>query len=53
MGSWRSRQARRPAADVVVNGLDTAKDREAESRRLLDWGFKSFKPFRLFDEGRR
>lgn len=38
---------------VVVNGLPTAKDREAEARRLLEWGFKSFKPFRLFDEGEK
>lgn len=36
---------------LVVGGMETAKEREAESRKLLDWGFKSFKPFRLFDEG--
>ncbi|MGH6832415.1 MAG: D-alanyl-D-alanine carboxypeptidase family protein, partial [Methyloceanibacter sp.] len=36
---------------LVVGGLESAKDREAESRKLLDWGYKSFKPFRLFDEG--
>jgi D-alanyl-D-alanine carboxypeptidase (penicillin-binding protein 5/6) len=36
---------------LVVGGLESAKEREAESRKLLDWGFKSFKPFRLFDEG--
>ncbi|MGH6832536.1 MAG: D-alanyl-D-alanine carboxypeptidase, partial [Methyloceanibacter sp.] len=28
-------------------------DREAEARKLLDWGYKSFKPFRLFDEGQK
>src|SRR5262245_18897245 len=38
---------------LVVGGLESAKDREAESRKLLDWGFKSFKPFRLFDEGQK
>ena len=38
---------------LVVGGLDTAKDREAKSRKLLDWGYKSFKPFRLFDEGQK
>jgi D-alanyl-D-alanine carboxypeptidase (penicillin-binding protein 5/6) len=38
---------------VVIGGLESAKDREAEARRLLDWGFKSFKPFRLFDEGQK
>ena len=36
---------------LVVSGLESAKDREAEARKLIDWGFKSFKPFRLFDEG--
>ena len=36
---------------LVVGGLESAKDREAEARKLFDWGFKSFKPFRLFDEG--
>ena len=36
---------------LVVTGLESAKDREAEARKLIDWGFKSFKPFRLFDEG--
>lgn len=38
---------------VVVTGLESAKEREAEARRLLDWGFKSFRPFRLFDEGQK
>jgi len=38
---------------LVVGGLESAKDREAEARKLLDWGFKSFKPFRLFDEGEK
>jgi serine-type D-Ala-D-Ala carboxypeptidase (penicillin-binding protein 5/6) len=36
---------------LVVNGLDSKKDREEEPRKLLEWGFKSFKPFRLFDQG--
>jgi D-alanyl-D-alanine carboxypeptidase (penicillin-binding protein 5/6) len=36
---------------LVISGLESAKDREAEARRILDWGFKSFRPFRLFDEG--
>jgi len=36
---------------LVVTGLESAKDREAEARKLIDWGFKNFKPFRLFDEG--
>ena len=36
---------------LVVNGLNTKKEREEEPRKLLEWGFKNFKPFRLFDEG--
>jgi D-alanyl-D-alanine carboxypeptidase (penicillin-binding protein 5/6) len=36
---------------VVVAGLESEKDRAAEARKLLDWGFRSFKSFRLFDEG--
>ncbi len=38
---------------LVVAGLESEKDREAEGRRLLDWGFKNFKAFRLFDEGQK
>jgi D-alanyl-D-alanine carboxypeptidase (penicillin-binding protein 5/6) len=38
---------------VVVNGLATPKEREAEARRLIDWGFKNFRPFRLFDAGEK
>jgi D-alanyl-D-alanine carboxypeptidase (penicillin-binding protein 5/6) len=38
---------------LVVNGLDSKKERLNESRRLLEWGFKNFKPFRLFDAGEK
>ena len=38
---------------LVVNGLETKKQRAEEPRKLLEWGFKSFKPFRLFDEGEK
>jgi D-alanyl-D-alanine carboxypeptidase (penicillin-binding protein 5/6) len=38
---------------LVVSGLHTKKEREEEPRRLLEWGFKSFKPFRLFDQGQK
>jgi D-alanyl-D-alanine carboxypeptidase (penicillin-binding protein 5/6) len=38
---------------VVVAGLDNEKGRANEARRLLDWGFRSFKSFRLFDEGQK
>ncbi len=36
---------------LVVTGLESKNDRESEARRLLEWGFKSFKPFRLFNAG--
>ena len=37
---------------LVVNGLNSKQEREGEPRKLIEWGFKSFKPFRLFDQGR-
>jgi D-alanyl-D-alanine carboxypeptidase (penicillin-binding protein 5/6) len=36
---------------VVVNGLATARDRENEARKLLDWGFRAFEPRLLFQAG--
>jgi D-alanyl-D-alanine carboxypeptidase (penicillin-binding protein 5/6) len=36
---------------VVVNGLKTAADRAEESRKLLDWGFRSFDARTLFEPG--
>lgn len=36
---------------VVVNGLATANDRRDETRRLLEWGFRSFAPVKLFKPG--
>lgn len=38
---------------LVVNGLQSKSDRQKEPRRLLDWGFKNFKPFRLFNDGQK
>jgi D-alanyl-D-alanine carboxypeptidase (penicillin-binding protein 5/6) len=38
---------------LVVAGLESAKERQSEARRLLEWGFKNFKPFRLFDKGEK
>ena len=37
---------------VVVNGMKTARDRAAESRKLLEWGFRSFEPHLLFEPGK-
>ncbi|MCL4767687.1 MAG: D-alanyl-D-alanine carboxypeptidase [Hyphomicrobiaceae bacterium] len=36
---------------VVVNGLPTAARRREEAARVLEWGFRSFTEFRIFDEG--
>lgn len=36
---------------VVVAGLKTAKDREEESRKLLEWGFRGFESRPLFAAG--
>jgi D-alanyl-D-alanine carboxypeptidase (penicillin-binding protein 5/6) len=38
---------------LVVTGLEGKNDRESESRRVLEWGFKSFRPFRLFEDGQQ
>ena len=34
---------------AVLNGLATEAERRDEGRRILEWGFKSFAEFRLFD----
>ena len=36
---------------IVVNGLKTASDRSEESRKLLNWGFRSFDARTLFQAG--
>lgn len=36
---------------AVVNGFATQQERRDETQRLLEWGFKSFTEFRLFDPG--
>ncbi|MEL6374363.1 MAG: D-alanyl-D-alanine carboxypeptidase family protein [Pseudomonadota bacterium] len=36
---------------LVVNGLATKQQRKEEGRKLLQWGFRSFKEFKLFDAG--
>jgi len=36
---------------VVVNGLKSKKARGEEGKRLLRWGFRSFKQWKLFDAG--
>jgi D-alanyl-D-alanine carboxypeptidase (penicillin-binding protein 5/6) len=36
---------------IVLNGLETAKARAEEARKLLDWGFTAFAQRRLFEAG--
>lgn len=36
---------------IAVNGLDSERQRANESRRLLDIGFRDFKPYRLLTKG--
>jgi D-alanyl-D-alanine carboxypeptidase (penicillin-binding protein 5/6) len=36
---------------LVVNGLRTARDRSAESRKLIEWGFRAFESRQLFAAG--
>jgi D-alanyl-D-alanine carboxypeptidase (penicillin-binding protein 5/6) len=36
---------------LVVSGLKTANDRANETRKLLDWGFRSFEARQLFAAG--
>jgi D-alanyl-D-alanine carboxypeptidase (penicillin-binding protein 5/6) len=33
---------------LVMSGLKTARDRAAEARKILDWGFRAFEPRQLF-----
>ena len=36
---------------LVVNGLDSSKERARESERLLEWGFREFDNYALFRAG--
>lgn len=36
---------------LVVNGLDSRKDRSREPERLLEWGFRDFNNYALFKAG--
>jgi D-alanyl-D-alanine carboxypeptidase (penicillin-binding protein 5/6) len=36
---------------MVVSGLKTARDRAAESRKLMEWGFRAFEPRQVFAAG--
>lgn len=34
---------------LVINGMENAQDRRNEAVRLIEWGFKGFADFKLFD----
>jgi serine-type D-Ala-D-Ala carboxypeptidase (penicillin-binding protein 5/6) len=36
---------------LAVNGLKSAREREAEARKLLEWGFRAFEGRMLFEKG--
>lgn len=36
---------------VVVSGLESKRERREEGKKLLQWGFRSFQQWKLFDEG--
>lgn len=36
---------------LVVNGLEQLRQRSSESERLLEWGFREFDNYRLFERG--
>ena len=46
-----SARQRKQRLIAVVNGLKSKRERQQEARKLLDWGFRSFKQYKLFDEG--
>ena len=37
---------------LVLNGLESAKQRSRESARLMDWGFREFRNVTMFDTGK-
>lgn len=36
---------------AVVNGMKSKKERHEDARQLLEWGFRNFKSYKLFDDG--
>lgn len=36
---------------AVINGLESKKDRSTESERLIDWAFREFNNYALFESG--
>lgn len=36
---------------LAINGLESARDREGEARKILEWGFRAFRSITAFEEG--
>jgi len=36
---------------TVMSGMTSKRQRAEEARKILDWGFRAFEKFKLFDEG--
>ena len=36
---------------LVINGIDSSQDRASESQRILEWGFREFGTYNLFEAG--
>ena len=50
-GLTASAEQRTQRLVVVVNGLKSKKQRRSEAKKLLQWGFRSFVQWKLYDEG--
>jgi len=35
---------------LVMNGLESERDRREEAQKMLNWGFVNFKPYKVFDK---
>ena len=36
---------------MVLNGLSSVRQRSSEARRLMEWAFRTFRPYQLFESG--
>ena len=37
--------------DLVINGIESVRERSQEAEKLLNWGFREFNNYRLFEAG--
>ncbi len=52
-GLVASAERREQRLVVVVNGLESKRERHAEAKKLLEWGFRAFKQWKLYDAGEK